>query len=147
MRRISVQRQRQFFKANLRRARQRVEEAREELRQTQVAFDEFELRNRPTFPTQAMLKGIEHAATSIRVGEKPTSHPGDKFDGGVSVIGNRRFIILDAQAPHSALGTRKLWNFQPAELEAIRAKLGQEGFLVESEWDHSGGHTFTVKER
>lgn len=136
---------RRTFDWRLRTARAAVDAAQHNLHEEQVARDEFELSQRPNFPTREMLLGIEDALVDIRHRTEPETHQGRTMRGGVSVHGTWGYIWIDHGAPYGMGANGYLWKFTPKEVDAMRDHLQKFGATIKTEWAYEKGYTFELE--
>lgn len=142
---IHTDRTRRAILNRIKRARADVERAQRNLRDEEIARDEFELRHRPTYPTMEMRLALERAVHDVKVGHKPESHLGRAVGGGVSVHGQQGFISVNHGAPYGMAANGYLWQFTNAEVERIKDHLKAFGVTIVHDWGYAQGHSFTVK--
>lgn len=142
---IYTDRNRRMILARIKRAHDAVDKAQADLREEQIARDEFELRQRPTYPTTEMRLALEVAARDVRHAHKPESHLGRMLGAGVSAHGEQGFISVNHGAPWGMAANGYLWQFTNSEVERIKDHLKAFGMTIVHEWGYAQGHSFTVK--
>lgn len=135
---IRTERTRAYLERCIRNAQEDVDKARDSLRAAQLNRDEFELRERPIYPTVEMRLAIERAVKLVKEGDKPTSHLGRVLSDGVTVHGEQGFIRVDPQAPWGRAANGKLWSFTPSEVDIIRDQIKSAGLIVTKQWTGDG---------
>lgn len=125
-------------------ARRLVEDAKDVLRETERAYDDFELRNRPKFPTTAQRIALEAAVEDVKDGFAPPSHLGRHVDAGVVAHGEKGFISIDADAPYGRFANGRLWDFTDEEVNEIISHVVRLGVNVKEFWMHERGLSMTV---
>lgn len=141
---IHTDRTRRAIENRIKRARASVEKAQRDLREEEIARDEFELRHRPTYPTTEMRLALERALHDVKVGHKPESHLGRAVGGGVSVHGQQGFISVNTGAPWGMSANGYLWRFTEAEVSRIEDHIKAFGMNIVDDWKHEQGHSFVV---
>ncbi|UVG34155.1 hypothetical protein SEA_PAVLO_99 [Microbacterium phage Pavlo] len=136
---------RRTFEYRIRRARAEVDAAKHNLREEQVARDEFELSQRPEFPTTGMRLTLEKAVQDVKDGHDPNSHQGRKIGDGVTSHGKWGYIWVNHGAPYGMAANGYLWRFTPGEADAMREHIKQFGATVVAEWPNENGYTFQLE--
>lgn len=135
---------RRNFEWRLRTARAAVDAAKHNLHEEESARDEFELSQRPEFPTAEMLIALEVAVLDVKEGHEPKTSQGRQLAGGVSVHGKWGYIWVDHGAPYGLAANGYLWKFTPKEIQAMRDHLKQFGARIKYDWPHEKGYTFEI---
>lgn len=110
---------------------------------TEILFRRYReelLAQRPTYPTpgqRALIKGI---AKSVHAGDSTDSFS----SGSVSFSAGLNIINIYTQAPYDPQTSRRLWEFQDEEIDAVRALLRKNGLRILDEKTHVDGHSFLV---
>lgn len=126
-------------------AREAVERAREVEREAWRALDDFELRNRPSYPTREMLEGIAAAAQKVHDRAIPASHLGERVAESVSAHGRQGAIYVSHNAPYGRASNGHLWVFTQDEIESIKKAIESHGLVVGRWWRHEKGLTFVTE--
>lgn len=142
--RIMIERTRSYLERCVRYAREGVNEAQATLRAAQLNRDEFELQQRPTYPTTEIRMALERAVEAVKAGEVPKSHMGRQVDAGVSVHGEWAHIYVNHLAPYGLAANRYLWNFTEPEVQLMREHIESCGVKLDTDWSYVQGHTFVV---
>lgn len=131
----------------------------EDARELAEQIDAHRLAHRPTYPGPEAREGLRLIVGRVKDGTVSGSHHGDTIDteGPAYLVhawgsqagryggGDTHYISLRHDAPYPlGRGVARLWTFAPAEVEAFRRMLAEEGFLIVKDWSHDGGHAFTV---
>ena len=140
-----IERNRAYLNRCIRNAREDADRARDSLRSAQLARDEFELRQRPTYPTTELRLGLEAALLDVVDAHDPGSNQGRQLGGGVSVHGRWGYIWVNAQAPYGEASNGRLWNFTDGEVQEMIEHIERHGGNVTQQWQHESGHTFVVR--
>lgn len=141
----TIDRNRAYLNGCIRHAREEAERARASLRAAQLNRDEFELRQRPTYPTTEIRLALEAALEDVRNGHDPGTSQGRRFGSGVTAHGSWRYIWVDARAPHGEASNGRLWNFTEGEVDEMIAHIQQFGGRVLKHWKTEMGHAFQVE--
>jgi hypothetical protein len=147
MRSVSTSVRRANLSRTIYAARENVEHAKQALREAEIAIDDFERENRPSYPTTEMRLALEKAAEDVKDNHRPSSHLGRKISDSVSAHGDQGFIWVDAQSPYGQSANGRLWNFTAAEVDEIRAHLESLGLVITEHWTHERGHSFITKHK
>ena len=140
-----IERNRAYLNRCIRNAREDADKARDSLRSAQLARDEFELRQRPTYPTTELRLGLEAALLDVLDAHDPGSNQGRQLGGGVSVHGRWGYIWVNAQAPYGEAANGRLWNFTAGEVDEMISHIQQHGGKVLTHWVTEMGHSFEVE--
>lgn len=141
----AVENYRRAFKRRIDRARAAVDAAKHNLHEEESARDEFELSQRPEFPTTEMRIALEAAVLDVKDAHDPKTNQGRQLAGGVSVHGKWGYIWIDHGAPYGLAANGYLWKFTPKEIEAMRAHLKSFGATVVTDWPNEKGYTFQLE--
>lgn len=136
---------RRTFEWRIRSARAAVDAAKHNLHEEESARDEFELSQRPDFPTTEMRLALESAVLDVKDAHEPKTHQGRQLGGGVTAHGKWGYIWVDHGAPYGLAANGYLWKFTPKEVDAMRAHLKQFGATVVTDWPNEKGHTFQLE--
>lgn len=139
-----IERNRRYMESDIRLAQGKLDAAREELRGRQIARDEFELRNRPTYPTTEIRLALERAVKAVKAREVPKSHMGRDLGSGVSVHGEWAHIFVAHLAPYGRAANGYLWNFTEPEVQRMREHIESFGVKLDTDWTYAQGHTFVI---
>lgn len=130
---------------------QEVEALRKEDRDLRAKANERLLGMRPSYPSEAFVKGLVSATELVKTGAKFKDHHGavifdDQIEGRVEVgnLGERDYRIgVECCAPYNGDGGR-LWNFTPEELDEIRKVLEKNQLAILDDWNFGDGWSFRV---
>lgn len=139
-----VERNRRYLNRLISRALADEEKAREALRNARIARDEFEMKQRPEYPTPEILAAVEVAVGMVERGQRPEKHGGDQVEPGVTVYGDAGYIDIRHLSPYGLAANGYLWNFTGPEIQRIRDHIESLGLKVQTDWPHERGHTFVV---
>ena len=142
---VCIERTRRYMKSDINLAQARVDRAGRDLRELQVALDNFERRHRPAFPTTEQRLSLEQAVEYVKAKHKPKSHLGESIKGILDVHGEQGFISLNSAAPHARASNGRLWNFTEAEIQRVRDHLKAFGATIVTDWSHEKGHAFQLE--
>lgn len=123
-------------------------------RQLADQYDALMAAQRPTYPTEEQLRGLNTIATMVRGDVAYGDHLGaprdvDRQAGrelpkSVSYSSSAHRINIYALAPYRAMSTLHAWAFSEDDLQAFRGELKQRSLRVASEWTHEDGVAFQV---
>lgn len=142
---ITTDRNRKYLERCIRNAREDFDKARDSLRSAEIARDEFELRQRPSYPTTGMRLAIERAVEEVKHGRDPGSSQSVQLGAGVSAHGAWGFIWINHGAPYGMASNGYLWTFTPAEVQRTIEHIEAFGLTVTRNWTHERGHSFQVE--
>lgn len=128
-------------------AKEDVGDARDRLHDAEQAYDDFEWRNRPHYPTTAQLLALEKAVEDVKDGFEPPSHLGRQISDGVSAHGKQGFIWVNAKAPYGRAANGRLWKLDSAEIQKILDHVKALGVTVTEWWPHEEGMSMKVRVR
>lgn len=141
---IRVERNRRYLEREMRNAREGVTAAQEKLRDAEIARDEFELRQRPTYPTTEIRLALERAVEAVKAREVPKTHMGRRLGAGVTVHGEWAHIYVKHLAPYGRAANGYLWNFTEPEIQRMREHIESFGVKLDTDWTYDQGHAFVI---
>ncbi|AWY05672.1 hypothetical protein SEA_OLINDD_102 [Microbacterium phage OlinDD] len=139
-----IERNRRYLNREIQNARDTVDAARARLRDAEIALDEFELRQRPTYPTTEIRLALERAVEAVKAREVPKSHMGRQLGAGVTVHGEWAHIYVAHLAPYGRAANGYLWNFTEPEVQRMREHIEAFGVKLDTDWAYAQGHTFVI---
>lgn len=141
---VSIERNRRYLERCIRNAREDFSEARDSLRAAEIARDEFELRQRPTYPTTEIRLALERAVKAVKDREVPRTHMGRELGAGVYVHGEWAHIYVKHLSPYGRAANGYLWNFTEPEIQRMREHIEAFGVKLGNDYSYAEGHTFVV---
>lgn len=141
----TIDRNRAYLNRCIRNAREEADKARDSLRAAQLNRDEFELRQRPIYPTTEIRLALEAALEDIKDKRDPGTSQGRRFGSGVTAHGSWGYIWVNARAPYGEASNGRLWNLTASEVDEMIAHIQQFGGNVTKEWQTEMGHSFVVE--